>query len=694
MKSKDIREKFIKFFTLNGHERFNSSSLVPDDETLLFTTAGMVQLVPYLLREKDIDFKRVCSTQKSFRTSDIENVGNDGRHLTFFEMLGSWSFGDYYKEEAIELAFDLLTKEFKLPKDKLWVTIFKGNKNIPRDSESYIHWQKLGFSSNRIIELEEDNFWGPTSEEGPCGPSTEIYYDQGNSVCNKDMYSCCKNNKCIPGCDCDRYLEIWNAGVFMEYFKNSSGVFSKLPFTNVDTGAGLERLSMVLQNKTSVFETDLFSSIIDIIRNDSSNFNINSANLVADHIKSIVFLVLDGVLPSNEHRGYILRRITRRLFYNITILGYQDNLCLNLVEEVLSIYEGIYFEKSDRNSNLEKVLKVIREEDIIYSNTVLKGIKNLEKLIDKGKISGEDLFKLHDTYGLNIDMSKDILLSRGLDFDEKGFNDKMKQQQERSRMNSSFSLGKSVEKDFSEYPKTEFLGYDILSLMGAEVLYAEENDGEIIFILNKTTFYAEGGGQIGDSGKVMGNNLEVAVSNVKKTKLGVYLHFGKLLKGKMKEGDIVNCYVDKGKRENTSFNHTAVHLLNKAMKIVLGDTVSQKGAFIDSDRIRFDFNLDRALSSEEIEKIEDIVNENISKNENIQILEKNFDEVKKMGIDLAFEDRYDKTAKLRVVKIGDFSIELCGGTHFGNTGKIGKFKIVKQESASKGIRRIRAILEK
>ena len=692
MESSKIREKFITFFINNGHERFKSSSLIPDDDTLLFTTAGMVQMVPYLLRERELEFMRVCSIQKSFRTTDIENIGSDGRHLTFFEMLGSWSFGDYYKKEAIDLAYRLLTKEFDIPKEKLWVSVFKGNNNIPRDSESYGYWKDLGFPTDRIIELEEDNFWGPTSEEGPCGPSTEIYYDQGRKVCDSSSYSCCKDDVCQPGCDCDRFLEIWNAGVFMEYFKDANGVFSKLPFTNVDTGAGLERLAMVLQNKSSVFETDLFVPIMDYIKKESSNFNIKSARVVADHIRSIVFLVSDGVIPSNEHRGYILRRILRRVFYNVSILDPKVNdFLLNLVDIVINIYKDEY---SEIDNSKEDIYNSISSESIIYSNTVLKGIKQLDKIIKNGKVSGEELFKLHDTYGLSIDISRDILYSRGIAFDETGFEDRMKKQQERSRMNSSFSLGKDTEQDFSLYPKTEFLGYSILSLVGAEVLYVQVNEGDVTFVLNKTTFYAEGGGQIGDSGKVIGNNLEIDIVNVKKTKLGVYLHFGKIIKGEIKEGDIVSCYVDKEKRDLTSFNHSAVHLLNKAVKVVLGDSVSQKGAFIDSHRIRFDFNFDRALSPEEIERIENLVNDNIGMHENIEIIEKNLEDAKNMGVDLAFEDRYDKTSLLRVVKIGDFSVELCGGTHFGNTSQLGRFKIIKQESASRGIRRVRAILEK
>ena len=692
MKSSEIREKFIKFFINNQHERFKSSSLVPDDDTLLFTTAGMVQMIPYLLRESEIEFMRVCSIQKSFRTTDIENIGEDGRHLTFFEMLGSWSFGDYYKKEAIELAYSLLTEEFKIPKEKLWVSIFKGNKNIPRDSESYGYWKDLDLDEERIIELGEDNFWGPTSEEGPCGPSTEIYYDQGSKVCDSILYSCCRDNLCKPGCDCDRYLEVWNAGVFMEYFKDINGVFSKLPFTNVDTGAGLERLAMVLQNKSSVFETDLFTPIMDYIKKESSNFNIKSARVIADHCRAIVFLISDGVRPSNEHRGYILRRILRRVFYNVSILDPSLNdFLLNLIDLVVDEYRQEY---SEIENSREDMHKIIHSEALIYSNTVLKGIKKLDRIIQNKKVSGEDLFKLHDTYGLSIDISRDIIYSHGLYFDELGFEDRMKKQQERSRMKSSFSLGKDIERDFSMYPKTDFLGYNILSLVGAEVLYAQINDEEVTFVLNKTTFYAEGGGQIGDSGKVIGNNLEIEISNVKKTKLGVYLHFGKLIKGEIKEGDIVSCYVDTQKRDLTSFNHTAVHLLNKAVKVVLGEEVSQKGAFIDSHRIRFDFNFDRSLSPVEIDSIENLVNKNIDKHENIEIIEKNIEDIKNMGVELAFEDRYDKESLLRVVKIGDFSIELCGGTHFGNTSQLGRFKIIKQESVSRGIRRVRAILEK
>ncbi len=685
MNGKEIREKFIKFFIKNNHTEFKSSSLVPDDETLLFTTAGMVQMVPFLMREKEIISPRVCSVQKSFRTTDIDDIGSDGRHLTFFEMLGSWSFGDYYKKEAIELAYELLTEEFLLDKEKIWVSIFKGDKDIPKDSESYKYWLDLGLKKERIVELVQDNFWGPTGVEGPCGPSTEIYYDNGEELG-------CGREDCAPGCDCDRFLEIWNAGVFMEYYKDENGNFSKLPFTNVDTGAGLERLVMVLQDKKSVFDTDLFEPIVSKIKAESSKFNERSCRIIADHIRGISFIISDGIIPQNEHRGYILRRLIRKSLLHAKTLGLKDFFLSELSGVVIDTYSDVYPELSSKRDLVKKILD---EEEVKFGKTLDKGLKRLDGLIVKGKISGDNMFLLHDTYGFNIDILRDILKEREIEFSEEDFYKKLNEQKDRSRISSSFTLGKSIEEEFFDYPKTKFIGYDDLRLKDAKVLFVSQGEDEVYFVLDQTPFYAEGGGQVGDRGIVLSNGVEIEVNNVKKTKRGVYIHFGKYknFSQKLSSEDLVTCIVDKDIREKTSFNHTAVHLLNKAMKIILGDQVVQKGSFIDSEKIRFDFNFDRALSLEEIKTIEDLVNENILKKEDIEVSEKNFEDIKKLGIDLPFEDRYDKNSKLRVVRIGDFSQELCGGTHKGNTSSLGKFKITKQESVSKGIRRVRAVLE-
>ncbi len=699
MNSEDIRKNFIEFFKEKDHKEFKSSSLIPNDDSLLFTTAGMVQMVPFLLRLQDIKHSRVLSIQKSFRTVDINNIGNDGRHLTFFEMLGSWSFGDYYKKEAIEFAYTLLTERFKMSEDKLWATIFKGNKDITRDNDSYEIWSKL-ISKSRIVELVDDNFWGPTGLEGACGPSTEIYYDLGENICSKDKYECCLEENCRPGCDCDRFLEIWNAGVFMEYYKDQNG-FRKLPYTNVDTGAGLERIALVLQGKNSVFETDLFSPIIEKIKEKIKIPNEKSVNIIADHIRGITFLIADSLFPSNEYRGYVLRRLIRRAMVQVIIMKGDFPFLSDISEVVIDNYKDVY---KELGKNKEHIMKVINDEEILFQKTLDKGIEILDKMIEyKGGVSGkepyitgENLFKLHDTYGLNIDLIEDIFITKKITMDIAAFNFLMKKQKERSRVSSSFTVGKSIEVELKDIPSTKFLGYDTLTTKGSRVLYVLNMDKDVQFVLDRTSFFAESGGQIGDSGKVLGNNININIENTRKTKNDVFIHIGKYTKNsiKIKEGDLLDCFVDEESRIRAGENHSAIHLFNKAIKIVLGDQVVQKGALITSDKMRFDFNFERPLNNEEIAELERIVNIEIEKNPLVVIEEVSYDEAKKRGIDLLFDERYAKDKKLRLVKIGDFSEELCGGTHKGSLGNIGTFKIIKQESVGKGIRRIRAELKK
>ncbi len=704
MEGSVVRERFIKFFTDNKHQLYKSSGLIPDDESILFTTAGMVQMMPYLMREKEFENPRVCSVQKSFRTVDIDDIGSDGRHLTFFEMLGSWSFGDYYKKEAISLAYDLLVNHFKIDKDKLWVSIFEGFQDselhggniIPRDTESEELWEDIGIPKSKIIALPfKDNFWGPPGLTGPCGPSTEIYYDNG-----KDKG--CLKPTCKPGCSCDRFVEIWNAGVFMEYYKDENSRFSRLPYTNVDTGAGLERLTAVLQNVDSVFKTDLFIPIVDKIKsNVSSNIkNERSINIIADHVRGITFLIADGLIPSNEYRGYVLRRLLRRAMVQVIQIGGEFPFLSSVAESVILKYSNFYPELS---LNKDKIMKEIDEEEIKFKNVLEKGMKKLDSMVEKlgsvKHLKGEDMFKLHDTYGLNIEIIKDILNSKNISFDETEFDNLYKIQQDKSRTNSSFTLGKNMEIELQNIQNTEFIGYQDLNLKGAKVLYVLDLGDEIQFVLDKTPFFAEGGGQKGDIGEVRGNGFSIKVKNVKKTKKGVYLHIGEYMdahsEGKessISEGDIVDCFVDQESRIKTSYNHSTAHLLNKALKVILGDQISQKGAYIDDHRIRFDFNFQRQLTDDEIKKIEDLINSEINKNLDVKVKEMTLKEAESLGVDLIFKGKY--STKVRVIEIGDFSMELCGGTHFGNTKDFGKFKITKQESAGKGIRRIRAELSK
>ncbi|MHB8362077.1 MAG: alanine--tRNA ligase [Patescibacteria group bacterium] len=703
MEGKVVREKFIKFFTDHNHKLYKSSGLIPEDESILFTTAGMVQMMPYLMREKEIENSKVCSVQKSFRTVDIDNIGSDGTHLTFFEMLGSWSFGDYYKKEAITLAYDLLVNHFMIDKNRLWVSIFEGIQGdnvIPRDTESEELWLDVGIEKSKIVALPfKDNFWGPPGLTGPCGPSTEIYYDNGEE-------RGCRKTTCKPGCSCDRFVEIWNAGVFMEYYKDESSKFSRLPYTNVDTGAGLERLTAVLQNVDSVFKTDLFIPIVDKIKSKVPMYNNTdikserSVNIIADHIRGITFLIADGLAPSNEYRGYVLRRLLRRAMVQAMQIGGEFPFLSNIAESVILKYSDFYPELLE---NRDKIIKEIDEEELKFKTVLEKGIKRLDSMVEQlgtdKHLKGEDVFKLHDTYGLNIEIIKDILNLKNISFDEAEFDNLYKIQQDKSRTGSTFTLGKNMEIELQNIQNTEFVGYKDLNLKGSKVLYVLDLGSEIQFVLDKTPFFAEGGGQKGDMGEVVGKDFKIKVKNVRKTKKGVYLHIGEYMdihtlgkKASISEGDIVDCFVDQESRLKTSYNHSTAHLLNKALKVILGNDISQKGAYIDDQRIRFDFNFDRQLTDDEIKKVEDLINKEISKNLDVKIKEMTLEEAEKLGVELIFKGKY--STKVRVIEIGDFSMELCGGTHFGNTKDFGKFKITKQESAGKGIRRIRAELSK
>ncbi len=690
MTENEIRKNFIDFFLKHNHKLFISSSLVPDDPTLLFTTAGMVQMMPYLLRQEDISKNpRACSVQKSFRTTDIDDIGNDGRHLTFFEMLGSWSFGDYYKEEAISLAIELLVNEFGLLKDKIWVTVFVGDNKIPKDIDSYNHWISVGIPKERIVALGwEDNFWGPPGLEGPCGPSTEIYYDMGKEVG-------CGEETCAPGCDCDRFIEVWNAGVFMEYYKDVTGNYSKLPYTNVDTGAGLERMAALLQGKNSVFETDLFTPIIKRIEHVSDKRYGDykrQMNIIADHIKASAFLIVDGVFPSNLHRGYVLRRLIRRSMIQIYSMNLpMNNNVINATVDAISDIYGVEYKEVSENK--DRVKSILGNEIEGFVKVLSRSVKVLDKVVKDNKISGESMFLLHDTYGLNIEILKDILTSRNISFDETGFLDLMRVQKSKSKMSSSFTLGKEIEVEYGELPKTQFLGYLDLTVPGeSKVLKVVDMQNFVSFVLDKTSFYAESGGQVGDVGKVLGRNIIVNVKSVRKTKSGVFVHFGEYepRSDKLKTGEIVSPIVDKIVREKISHNHTAVHLLSVALHKTLDIEIIQKGSFIDKDRLRFDFSFDRSLTDDEIKSVENIINSEINNGDKIEIIETSLDEARRMGVPLAFEDRY--TNDVRIIKIGDFSMELCGGTHFGFTSDLGTFNVDKQEPVGRGIRRIRASL--
>lgn len=579
MKYNKIRDKFLNFFNEKNHKIIGESSLVPEsDPTVLLTNSGMLPLKPYFLGLEKPPSNRLVNIQRCFRTGDIDDVGSNSRTLTFFFMLGSWSIGDYFKKEAIDLAWELVTKHFKLDKDRIWVSVFKGDKLVPWDKESYKAWQKY-LPRKRIVKLGKDNFWiaGTT---GPCGPSTEIYYDRGEKFG-------CKKKSCKPGCDCDRFFEIWNAGVFMEYNKDEKGKLSELPMKSVDTGAGLERFAALLQGKNSIFEIDMFKPIVDKIISLSEKRNTRSIRIIADHIRGSVFLIMDNVMPSNLDRGYILRRILRRAILHSKLLGIKEKISI-LAEEVIDLYKYDYPLLHDKWKN---ILKVIDEEDEKFSKSLSKGMRMLDRIIKETKIKKlktKDVFKLYASYGFPIELTKEIAEENKLSVDEKAFWKLFKEHQEVSRA--------GVEK-----------------------------------------------------------------------KLGGVGHFG----------------------VSVARQHTTTHLLHQALRDVLGKKIEQAGSDLTPERIRFDFTFDRALTSEEIKKVEEIVNSKIKEGLVIRVEEMDFDKAKKVAIGL-FEEKYKD--RVKVYSIGSYSREICAGPHVKNTREIGKFKIVRQKSIGKGLRRIRAVV--
>ena len=701
MDTNTIRKTFIEYFKEHDHKEAPSSSLVPDEPTLLLTNSGMVQMMPYLLMQQNPPHIRMCSVQKSFRTVDIDDIGIDGRHLTFFEMLGSWSFGDYYKKDAIHLAYDLLVNKFHFDKEKIWPSVFSGEGPIPKDEDSIKYWLAEGIPMDRITLLGwKDNFWGPPGETGPCGPSTEVYYDMGEELsCGKDT--------CAPGCDCDRFLEIWNAGVFMEYYKDEFGNFSPLPQKNVDTGAGLERMAAFLQGKKDAYDTDLLRQIVDAICKklvitdyDTNEKTKRSVKIITDHTRASVFLITDGVMPSNEHRGYILRKLLRRAMAQVRINKGNAPFFDDLIDLVVKLYKDQY---PNLEIQKEHVKEVMRLEEDKFSKTLQNGIKQLKKLSQSKKlIEGADLFKLQDTYGIPPEISVDLMDGLGISYDKEDWNNTFKEnmqaQRQRSRIGSTFTLGKVIEGEFKDYPATTFTGYTNLRDK-AKLLGIKTTEDAYLIVLDTTPMYAESGGQSGDKGTISFSPDDVvSISNVKKTKRGVYVHIAPrlgenefVLSYALKKDHEVNVEVDELNRKRSSYNHTATHLLHWALQQVLGKDALQRGSYLDANKLRFDFKYDQMPSKEQIEHIEKLVNEKIQKNEDVHIHEMSLQEAKKEGAIGLFENKYGD--EVRTVKIGNFSFELCGGTHATNTSELGTFRIIKVESISEGVKRIRAVLE-
>ena len=683
----EIRSEFLKFFESKGHKVLPSASLIPDDPQLMFTVAGMVPFKPIFWGKVEPVYKRVTTCQKCLRTTDIENVGRTPRHHTFFEMLGNFSFGDYFKREAIEWAWEFVTKVLEIPEDRLWVTIYE------EDDESFKIWNEIiGLPKEKIVRMgKEDNFWGPAGPTGPCGPDSEIHYLLDPS---------CKG--CSPKTHEDKFLEIWNL-VFTELYMDENGNYHPLEKKNIDTGAGLERLAAVLQEVPTNFDTDIFRPIIDRIQKVLGvKYGVDektdtSIRVIADHIRAITFVISEGVFPSNEGRGYVLRRIIRRAQRHATLLGVKRPVLFEIVDAVVEKMGKVYPEIVEKQDIVKEVLKA---EEKRFLKTIDQGMEMLEKLLEKGKIDGRDAFKLYDTYGFPIDLTLEIARDRGVEVDIEGFNREMEAQRERARKalgEVEYSKKEKVFDEISKRVRVEFSGYDkmedeskVVALVkdGEEVenLYEEESG---IVITQKTPFYAEKGGQVADTGKIEWEGGFAEVVDVKSPVEGLIVHFVRVLRGSLRRGEKVRLVVDKDRRKSIMRNHTATHLLHAALRKVLGGHVRQAGSLVSPERLRFDFTHYKALLRKEIVEIENLVNEKIMEAIPVMTEVKSYDEAVKEGAMALFEEKYGDT--VRVVRVDDFSEELCGGTHVSNTGEIGMFKIISEEAISAGVRRIVAV---
>ncbi|WP_353096729.1 alanine--tRNA ligase [Tissierella praeacuta] len=692
----EIRREFLDFFKEKEHLAAPSFSLVPkNDKSLLLIGAGMAPLKKYFTGEQTPPSKRMATCQKCIRTGDIDNVGKTDRHGTFFEMLGNFSFGDYFKKEAIAWAWEFLTERMEINKEDLWVTIYL------EDEEAFEIWNKeIGLPAERIVRLgKEDNFW--ELEVGPSGPCSEIYVDRGEK-------HGCGSPDCKPGCECDRFIEVWNL-VFTQFDKDENGVYNPLPNPNIDTGMGLERITCVMEGTKTIFDTKVVREIIRKVEEiskityGSDSKKDVSIRVITDHSRAMTFLVSDGVLPSNEGRGYVLRRLIRRAARHGKLLGIEEGFLSQIVDVVINSWKIEYSELKTREEHIKKIIKA--EEDK-FQETIHQGLSILEDYIDEIKVnnetvlSGEKAFKLYDTYGFPLDLTKEILEEKNLKVDEEEFNSNMEEQRNRARKareegDSGWSAGS--DQDIFEGLKTTFRGYEKTNIV-AEIIGLFSNNEKVnelnkedegIIILNESPFYGESGGQVGDTGIIESTDFKAMVLDTKHSKGDHLIHIVKILEGKAKVGDKVVASVDDSRRDSLRRNHSATHLLHRALKDILGEHVNQAGSVVMPNRLRFDFTHFEAVTEEELKEIERIVNSKILEALEIVTIETSLKNAKEMGVVGLFEDKYKD--EVRVLKMGDYSKELCGGTHVSNTSNIGLFKIVSESSIASGVRRIEAI---
>lgn len=692
----DLREKYLSFFESKGHLRHESYSLVPEnDKSLLLINAGMAPLKKFFTGESEPPRHRMTTCQKCIRTPDIERVGITARHGTFFEMLGNFSFGDYFKEEAISWAWEFVTEVLEMPKDKLWVTIYEN------DDEAFDIWnKKIGVPEDKIVRLgKEDNFWEIGS--GPCGPDSEIHFDRGPE------FGCGKPT-CRPGCDCDRFMEFWNL-VFTQFDSDGKGNYERLAHPNIDTGMGLERIACIMQGVNNLFEVDTVQNIIKAISDraevkygEDKKSDI-SLRVIADHTRASTFLISDGVMPSNEGRGYVLRRLIRRACRHARLLGIKGAFIADIAEVVAGENRTAYPILTEK---LDYIKKVIGMEEARFDATIENGLSLLDNVMEKAKkegktkLSGEDVFKLSDTYGFPLDLTREIASENSLEIDEEGFGEKLAEQKKRAREARAKLGGIGWDGDllsfFDKSKKTLFEGYTkseteakILAIIDAETNEPVDMSADnFIIITDKTVFYGEGGGEVGDTGYISTENGKARVVDTKKTD-GIYLHICETVSGSFQTGDNVKMELDKERRAAISRNHSATHLLDAALRRVLGDHIQQAGSYVSDSVARFDFTHFSAVTPEELKKVELLVNEKILEAIDVTADEMDIESAKKSGAIALFGEKYG--ARVRVVRMGDFSSEFCGGAHVTNTGKIGLFKIISESSVAAGTRRIEAV---
>ena len=694
----ELREMFLTFFESKGHLRLPSFPLVPEnDPSLLLINAGMAPMKPWFKGEEEPPRRRVCTCQKCIRTGDIENIGHTARHGTYFEMLGNFSFGDYFKHEAIAWTWEFLTdpKWVGLEKDRLYPSVYQ------EDDEAFNIWRdEVGIPEDRIYRMgKDDNFWEHGS--GPCGPCSEVYYDRGEEFG-------CGSPDCKPGCDCDRYMEVWN-NVFTQFDNDGEGHYTELAQKNIDTGMGLERLAVICQNVNSLFDVDTVMNITNKVSEltgahygDSQASDV-SLRIITDHIRSATFMICDGVLPSNEGRGYVLRRLLRRAARHGKLLGVNEPFLYQILDTVIHENEGEY---KDLRQKQDYITKVVRTEEENFAKTIDGGMKIFADLLAEHKakgetqFSGKDAFKLYDTYGFPVDLTEEMVQDEGMTLDRVAFDEEMEAQRVRARKarEALGDLGWSGVEFGKEIPSTVFDGYDKSEITGAKVVAIVAEDQlvdeivsgmEAIVVLDTTPFYAEMGGQVADHGTITAEGMTYNVTDVQKNKGGKFMHYGKLTQGSLKVGDTVTATIDVDRRKAIMRAHTATHLLDKVLRTVLGDHVHQAGSLVEPDRLRFDFTHFSALTAEELAKVSALVNEAVLEGYDVVTEEMPIEEAKKKGAIALFGEKYGEV--VRVVDMGEgYSVEFCGGTHLSNTAKVGVFHISNEFSVASGVRRIEA----